>query len=111
MSEPLFEIEMPSNPGDSGATREPVKRQVRQLPRSGVSWQQCRLKPTPFCHVCMERATFIEGVPTRAIERAYFQRTDKAGTTYWCGPHGQDKKSAERLAAMKLEGRKKGKKR
>ena len=62
-----------------------VKREPK--PVAGIRWVSYAAKDRRLCDDCMEAMPTVNGVPVRAVNRAFWQRKEGSTVGYFCSPH------------------------
>jgi len=70
-----------------------VKREPK--PVAGIKWLAYAAKERRLCDDCMAEMPTINGVPVRAVNRAFWQRKTGTEVGYFCSPHHQERITTE----------------
>lgn len=70
----------------------PSTKVVREpKPIRGIQWRAYKVDDRRLCDDCMKAMPHINGVPVRAVNRAFWQRKQGTEVAYYCAIHHQDR--------------------
>lgn len=68
-----------------------TKRKREPKPVVGIQWRPYNVNDRRHCDDCLEQTPFINGVPVRYVNRAFYQRKTSTDVGYFCAQHHQER--------------------